>query len=122
MRGKSRTATPHAPIAGVVIDPETPVSRHLVRRTRELIPLVLPGSIDGMDARERRDLLAAGRRFPPPRLLRGNCNGHRCELSVDDYGLTVGRCDCQASRWGQLCAHLLAFSVVAVADFGFRGA
>jgi hypothetical protein len=107
---------------GLVIEPEASVSRYLVRRTRELIPFVLPGSIDGMGARERRDLLAAGRQFPPPRLFRGTCNGHRCELSVDEYGQTIGRCDCRASRWGRLCSHLLAFSVVAVADYGFRGA
>jgi hypothetical protein len=118
------TTTARRAATGVVIDPQAPVSTHLTRRTRELLEArrVRVWSIDGMDARERRDLLAAGRRFPHPRLVRGTVGGHRCELSVDDFGVVVGRCDCEASRWGRLCCHLLALAVVAVAELGFEGA
>ena len=70
--------------------------------------------MDGTDARERRDLLAAGRSFPRPRLVRGTVGAHRLELSTDDQGRTVGRCDCPASRYGLRCAHLLALAVHAV--------
>jgi hypothetical protein len=102
----------------VVIDPDMAVSRYLGRKVRQLIAsrAVQPWSIDGQDLRERRDLLAAGRRFPTPRLVRGTVRRHRVELSLDTFGATVGRCDCEASRWGRLCSHLLAFAVIAVAE------
>jgi hypothetical protein len=102
--------------APVILDPQAHVSRHIARRTRELIGQVRVWSIDGQDLRERRDLLATGRRFPSPRLLRGTVRRHRVELRLDTFGATVGRCDCQASRWGRLCSHLLAFAVIAVAE------
>ena len=102
--------------APVILDPQAHVSRHIARRTRELIGQVRVRSVDGQDIRERSDLLAAGRRFPTPRLLRGTVRRHRVELSLDTFGATVGRCDCQASRWGRLCSHLLAFAVIAVAE------
>jgi hypothetical protein len=102
----------------VVIDPDMAVSRYLGRKVRQLIEsrAVRPWSIDGQDIRERRDLLAAGRRFPRPRLIRGTVGAHRVELSTDSFGATVGRCDCEASRWGRLCSHLLAMAVTAVAE------
>jgi hypothetical protein len=108
----------------VVIDPSMAVSHYLGRKVRQLIEsrAVRPWNIDGMDIRERRDLLAAGRRFPTPRLLRGTVGHHRVELSIDTFGATVGRCDCEASRWGRLCSHLLAFAVVAVVELGWEGA
>jgi hypothetical protein len=120
----SSITTARRPSTGVVIDPDASVSAYVGRRTRELLEArrVKVWSIDGMDARERRDLLAAGRRFSRPRLVRGTVGGHRCELSVDDFGVVVGRCDCEASRWGRLCCHLLALAVVAVAELGFEGA
>jgi hypothetical protein len=102
----------------VVIDPGMAVSRYLGRKVRQLIEsrAVMPWSIDGQDIRERRDLLAAGRQFGRPRLVRGTVGRHRIELSTDTFGATVGRCDCEASRWGRLCSHLLAFAVIAVAE------
>jgi hypothetical protein len=102
----------------VVIDPGMAVSRYLGRKVRQLIEsrAVMPRNIDGQDIRERRDLLAAGRRFPRPTLLRGTVGRHRVELSIDSFGATVGRCDCEASRWGRLCSHLLATAVIAVAE------
>jgi hypothetical protein len=108
----------------VVIDPGMAVSRYLGRKVRHLIEsgAVMPRSIDGQDIRERRDLLAAGRRFPRPRLIRGTVGAHRVELSTDTFGATVGRCDCEASRWGRLCSHLLAFAVVAVAELRWEAA
>jgi hypothetical protein len=100
----------------VIVDPQAAVSRHVARRVRALLGQVRVWSVDGQDIRERRDLLAAGRRFPTPCLLRGTVGRHRVELSLDTFGATVGRCDCQASRWGRLCSHLLAFAVIAVAE------
>jgi hypothetical protein len=108
----------------VVLDPHMTVSRYLGRKVRQLIQsrAVRPWSIDGQDIRERRDLLAAGRPFPRPRLVRGTVGAHRVELSTDPYGATVGRCDCQASRWGRVCSHLLALAVVAVTELRWEGA
>jgi hypothetical protein len=111
MQRQHLTAAPHAP---VILDPQAHVSRHVARRVRELIHEVRVWSIDGMDARERRDLLAAGRRFPRPRLVRGTVGSHRLELSTDDHGRAVGRCDCRAVRYGLVCSHLLALAVHAV--------
>jgi hypothetical protein len=53
-------------------------------------------------------------RLPRPRLVRGTVNGHRLELSTDEYGRTVGRCDCPAAGYRHLCSHLLALAVHAV--------
>ena len=103
------------PAGTVIIDPEAHVSRYVARRTRELVGQVRVWSIDGQDIRERRDLLAAGRRFPPPRLVRGTVGRHRLELSTDEYGRAVGYCDCRAARFGLVCSHLLALAVHAVA-------
>jgi hypothetical protein len=103
-----------APSEPVVLDPQAHISRHIARRTRELIGQVRVWSIDGMDARERRDLLAAGRRFPRPRLVRGTVGTHRLELSTDQFGRALGRCDCTAARYGRVCSHLLALAVHAV--------
>jgi hypothetical protein len=103
--------TPPAPI---ILDPQAQVSRHVAHRVRELIDQVRVWSIDGQDARERRDLLAAGRRLPRPRLVRGTVGSHRLELSTDEYGRAVGRCDCRAARFGLVCSHLLALAVHAV--------
>jgi hypothetical protein len=100
--------------ATVMLDPQAHVSRHIARRTRELIGLVRVRSVDGQDIRERRDLLAAGRRFSRPRLVRGTVGIHRLELSTDDFGRAVGRCDCRAARFGLVCSHLLALAVHAV--------
>jgi hypothetical protein len=100
--------------APVILDPQAHVSRHIARRTRELIGQVRVWSIDGQDIRERRDLVAAGRRFPRPRLVRGTVGAHRLELSTDDFGRAVGRCDCRAVRFGLVCSHLLALAVHAV--------
>jgi hypothetical protein len=100
--------------APVILDPQAHVSRHIARRTRELIGQVRIWSIDGQDIRERRDLLAAGRRFPRPRLVRGTVGTHRLELSTDDLGRAVGHCDCRAARFGMVCSHLLALAVHAV--------
>jgi hypothetical protein len=55
-----------------------------------------------------------GRRFPPPRLVRGTVGTHRLELSTDEHGRAVGRCDCRAARFGMVCSHLLALAVHAV--------
>jgi hypothetical protein len=41
---------------------------------------------------------------------------------VDGFGVVAGTCDCTASKFGRLCCHLLALSVVAVAELGFEGA
>ena len=112
MQRNSLTTAPQAP---VILDPQAHVSRHVARRVRELIGQVRVWSIDGMDARERRDLLAAGRRFPRPRLVRGTVGGHRLELATDDHGRALGRCDCRAARFGVVCSHLLALAVHAVA-------
>jgi hypothetical protein len=110
--------------APVVIDPDGHVSHYLTRRTRQLIETrqVRPWSIDGMGIRERRDLLAAGRRFPAPTHMRGTVGGHRVELYTDTYGVALGTCDCEASRWGRVCCHLLAFATVAVVEFGWTAA
>jgi hypothetical protein len=102
------------PAAAVILDPQAHVSRHIARRTRELIDQVRIWSVDGQDIRERRDLLAAGRRFPRPRLVRGTVGRHRLELSTDDFGRAVGCCDCRAARFGMVCSHLLALAVHAV--------
>lgn len=119
MQGSSTTTAGQR--SSVVIDPDMAVSRYLGRKVRQLIEsqAVMPWSIDGQGIRERRDLLAAGRRFPSPRLVRGTVGRHRLELSIDTFGATVGRCDCDASRWGRLCSHLLAMAVVAVAELGW---
>jgi hypothetical protein len=98
----------------VVLDPQAAVSRHIARRVRKLIGQVRVWSIDGQDIRERRDLLAAGRRFPRPRLVRGTVGTHRLELSTDDHGRALGRCDCRAAGFGLVCSHLLALAVHAV--------
>jgi hypothetical protein len=107
--------TPDDHPAPVILDPQAHVSRHIARRTRELIGQVRIWSIDGQDIRERRDLLAAGRTFPRPQLVRGTVGTHRLELSTDDFGRAVGRCDCRAARFGLVCSHLLALAVHAVA-------
>ena len=44
--------------APVILDPQAHVSRHIARRTRDLIGQVRVWSVDGQDIRERRDLLA----------------------------------------------------------------
>ena len=62
-----------------LLDPQAHVSAHIARRTRELIGQVRVWSVDGQDIRERRDMLAAGRRFPRPRLVRGTVGRHRLE-------------------------------------------
>jgi hypothetical protein len=111
MQQKHPTAAPQAP---VVLDPQAHVSRYMARRVRELIGQVRVWSIDGMDARERRDRLAAGRRFPRPQLVRGTVGRHRLELSTDQFGRALGRCDCAAARYGRMCSHLLALAVHAV--------
>jgi len=98
MQRQHLTTAPQAP---VILDPQAHVSRHVARRVRELIGQVRVWSIDGMDARERRDLLAVG--------------GHRLELATDDHGRALGRCDCRAARFGVVCSHLLALAVHAVA-------
>jgi hypothetical protein len=99
----------------VVIDPQAHVSRYVARRVRELIGQTSVWSIDGIEAREYRDLLAAGRRFPRPTLVRGTVSKHRLELSTDEYGRALGRCDCTAARYSLRCSHLLALAVHAVA-------
>jgi hypothetical protein len=111
MHRKSSTAAPSPP---VIIDPDAHASRHVARRTRALIDQVRVWSIDGQDIRERRDLLAAGRRFPRPRLIRGTVGTYRLELSTDEHGRAVGRCDCRAARYGLVCSHLLALAVHAI--------
>jgi len=103
-----------APQVPVILDPQAHVSRYIARRVRELIHEVRVWSVDGQDIRERRDLLAAVRRFPRPRLVRGTVGSHRLELSTDEYGRAVGRCDCRAARFGLVCSHLLALAVHAV--------
>jgi hypothetical protein len=100
--------------ATVIIDPNAAVSRHVARRVRELIGEVRVWSIDGMDARERRDLLAAGRRFPRPRVVRGTVGAHRLQIETNAWGQAEGRCDCRAARYGMVCSHLLALAVHAV--------
>jgi hypothetical protein len=111
MQRQHLTTAPQAP---VILDPQAHVSRHIARRVRELVGQVRVWSIDGQDARERRDLLAAGRRFRRPRLVRGTVGTHRLELSTDEYGRAVGRCDCTAARYGLVCSHLYALAVHAV--------
>ena len=98
----------------VILDPQAYVSRHIARRTRELIGQIRVWSMDGQDIRERRDLLATGRRLPHPRLVRGTVGTHRLELSTDDFGRAVGYCDCRAAHFGMVCSHLLALAVHAV--------
>jgi hypothetical protein len=71
-------------------------------------------SVDGHDARTYRAYRDAGVRLPRPRLVRGTVNGHRLELSTDEYGRALGRCDCPAAGYGLLCSHLLALAVHAV--------
>jgi len=102
------------PPSTVILDPQAHVSRHIARRVRGLIHEVRVWSVDGQDIRERRDLLAAGRRFPRPRLVRGTVGSHRLELSTDEYGRAVGCCDCRAACFGMVCSHLLALAVHAV--------
>ena len=107
--------------APVILDPQAHVSRYIARRTRELIGQVRVWSVDGQDIRERRDLVAAGRRFPRARLVRGTVGTHRLELSSDDFGRAVGCCDCRAAGFGMVCSHLLALAVHAV-TLGWEGA
>lgn len=54
--------------------------------------------------------------------MRGTVGGHRVELSTDAYSVALGTCDCEASRWGRVCSHLLAFATVAVVEFGWTAA
>jgi hypothetical protein len=107
--------------APVILDPQAHVSRYIARRTRELIGQVRVWSVDGQDIRERRDLVAAGRRFPRAGLVRGTVGTHRLELSTDDFGRAVGCCDCRAAGFGMVCSHLLALAVHAV-TLGWEGA
>jgi hypothetical protein len=111
MRKQHPTTAPQAP---VIIDPQAHVSRHIARRVRELIHEVRVWSIDGQDIRERRDLLAAGRTFPRPRLIRGTVGTHRLQIETNAWGQAEGRCDCRAARFGLVCSHLLALAVHAV--------
>jgi hypothetical protein len=104
-------SAPHAP---VVIDPEAHVSRHIARRVRELIGQVRVWSIDGHDLRQYRAYKDAGVRLPRPTLVRGTVGTHRLELSTDQFGRALGRCDCTAARYGRVCSHLLALAVHAV--------
>jgi hypothetical protein len=46
--------------------------------------------------------------------VRGTVGSHRLELSTDDHGRALGRCDCRAARFGLVCSHLLALAVHAV--------
>jgi hypothetical protein len=109
------------PAGTVIIDPEAHVSRYVARRTRELVGQVRVWSIDGHDLRQYRAYLEAGVRLGRPTLVRGTVGRHRLELSTDDHGRAVGRCDCNAARYGLRCAHLLALAVHAV-SLGWEGA
>jgi hypothetical protein len=111
MPGKHVTTAPRSPI---VLNPQAHISRHIATRTRELIGVARVRSVDGHDARTYRAYRDAGVRLPRPRLVRGTVNGHRLELSTDEYGRALGRCDCPAAGYGLLCSHLLALAVHAV--------
>ena len=100
-----------APFPPVVIDPQAHISRHIARRTAELVRVARVASVDGHDARQYRAYVAAGVRLPRPTLVRGSVNAHRLELSTDEYGRAIGRCDCPAAGYGHLCSHLLALAV-----------
>jgi hypothetical protein len=111
MQSKSPTAAPHPP---VVLDPEAHISRHIARRVRELIHQVRVWSVDGHDLRQYRAYKDAGVRLPRPTLVPGTVGTHRLELSTDQFGRALGRCDCTAARYGLRCSHLLALAVHAV--------
>jgi hypothetical protein len=107
--------------ASVILDPQARISRHVARRTAELVQVARIASVDGHDARTYRAYREAGVRLPRPRLMRGTVAAHRLELSTDEYGRAVGRCDCKAAGYGVLCSHLLALAVHAV-TLGWVGA
>jgi hypothetical protein len=111
MQQQHGTTAPHAP---VVIDPQAHVSRYMAKRVRELIGQVRVWSVDGHDLRQYRAYKAAGVRLPRPTLVRGTVASHRLELSTDQFGRALGRCDCRAAGFGQLCSHLLALAVHAI--------
>jgi hypothetical protein len=116
MQRKSSTAAPFPPRSprSLVIDPQAHISRHVARRTAELVCQARIHSVDGHDARTYRAYREAGVRLPRPRLVRGTVAAHRLELSRDDYGRALGRCDCKAAGFGLLCSHLLALAVHAI--------
>jgi hypothetical protein len=120
MQQQSPTRAPHAP---VILDPEAHVSRHIARRVRQLIEQrqVRPWSVNGIDLRQYRAYVEAGVKLPTPTLMRGTVGAHRVELSTDDYGRALARCDCTAASYGLRCAHVIAFAVVAV-TLGWRAA
>jgi hypothetical protein len=86
----------------------------VARRCAELVKVARIASVDGHESRTYRAYFEAGVRLPRPTLVRGAVAGHRLELSRDEYGRALGRCDCQAAGYGVLCSHLLALAVHAV--------
>jgi hypothetical protein len=86
----------------------------VARRTAELVGVAHVASVDGQEARTYRAYREAGVRLPRPRLVRGCVGTHRIELTRDEYGRALGRCDCKAAGYGLLCSHLLALAVHAV--------
>jgi hypothetical protein len=115
------TRPPRPPFPPLVIDPQAHISRHIARRTAELVQVARIASVDGQEARTYRAYREAGVRLPQPRLVRGCVGAHRIELTVDEFGRPVGHCDGPAAGYGHLCSHLLALAVHAV-TLGWTGA
>jgi hypothetical protein len=105
---------PTPPFPPLILNPQARISRHIARRTADLVRVARVWSVDGHDARTYRAYRDAGVRLPRPRLIRGTVATHRLELATDEYGRSVGRCDCKAAGYRLLCSHLLALAVHAI--------
>jgi hypothetical protein len=105
---------PTPPFPPLVLNPQAHISRHIARRTAELIKVARIASVDGHDARTYRAYRDAGVRLPQPRLLRGAVGEYRLELTRNEYGQALGRCSCRAASYSVLCSHLLALAAHAI--------
>jgi hypothetical protein len=111
MQRQHLTAAPQAPVP---LDPEAHITHHIARRVADLVGRVEIHSIDGQDARQWQVYREVGVRLPAPTLVRGAVNGHHMELSTDEQGRTMGRCDCTAAQHGLMCCHIVSLAVHAV--------
>jgi hypothetical protein len=122
MQQQSPTA---APRRAIPLDFGGHVSRHVARRVRQLVSQTQVWSVDGLDLRQYQAYRAASVRLPMPTLVRGTVGApprrHRVQLEVDQFGVPLGWCDCQAVSYGHVCSHLWALAAHAV-SFGWRSA